>query len=58
MKNKVFITGASGFIGTNLLKSLLNLNVEIAIMDHAPHKNIYKNQIIQYTGDIMNPGFK
>jgi nucleoside-diphosphate-sugar epimerase len=39
MKNKILITGASGFIGTNLLEYFKNLEFEVLNLDILPPRN-------------------
>ena len=52
---KILITGAGGFIGLNLIESLLKQNCEIAVIDRSVKK--YNNLIKQYNGDITNYEF-
>lgn len=53
---RVFITGASGFIGTNLVEYLLNLGFSIANYDINPPRNI--SQINSWiNGDVLDLNF-
>lgn len=55
MKERILITGASGFIGTNLLEDLLNKNYEVLNVDFNKPKikernNVWKNvDIVDYS---------
>lgn len=52
---KILITGAAGFIGSNLINELLKHECEIAVINRSS-KNL-KNSIKQYIGDITNYDF-
>lgn len=57
-KNTVFITGASGFIGSNLTRALINKNFNVHILNRTINpswrlKDI-SNLITTHTGDISN----
>jgi len=52
---KILITGASGFIGTNLLYSLLKQNLDIAVIDR--HDNLMFDNVKKYIGDICDYSF-
>lgn len=54
-KQKILITGSSGFIGTNLLISLQSKNYDLAVIDRS-HNTIFKN-IKKYIGDICDYSF-
>ena len=54
-KQKILITGSSGFIGTNLLFSLQSQNYDIAVIDRSNNPN-FKN-VINYIGDICDYSF-
>lgn len=54
-KQKILITGSSGFIGTNLLISLKSQNFDLAVMDRS-HNTLFKN-VTNYVGDISNYSF-
>lgn len=52
---KILITGASGFIGTNLLFALMKQNVDIAVI--ARHDNLMFDNVKKYIGDICDYSF-
>ena len=54
-KQKILITGSSGFIGTNLLISLQSQNIDIAVIERLHNRKI-KN-ITNYIGDICDYSF-
>lgn len=51
-KKKVLITGASGYIGSNVCKELLDNNYEIHAITHS--RNINNNNIITYNVDLFD----
>tara|TARA_A100001015_G_C15012060_1_gene723601 strand:+ start:1262 stop:2197 length:936 start_codon:yes stop_codon:yes gene_type:complete len=54
MKPKIFITGANGFIGKELVNQLLNLGHKVVAFDLSfDHKNKRKN-LVQVKGSILN----
>ena len=54
MKSKIFITGANGFIGKELVNQLLNLGHKVVAFDLSfDHKNKTKN-LVQVKGSILN----
>lgn len=52
---KIFITGGSGFIGTNLVSALEGDGVEIANFDHSP-PYLDEHRVHWKQGDIMDAG--
>ena len=54
-KEKILITGSSGFVGTNLINELKSKNFEIAVIDHNDNQNF--KTITKYIGDICNYNF-
>ena len=54
-KQKILITGSSGFIGTNLLNTLKFQNFDIAVIDRSYNHN-FKN-VTKYFGDICDYSF-
>ena len=52
---KILITGASGFIGKNLIKSLSKKNYKIAVLDRSAPNN--SNKLKNYIGDICDYNF-
>jgi nucleoside-diphosphate-sugar epimerase len=53
-KQKVFITGGSGFLGINLVRYLLALNYDIISYDIEPFDYPEKTKIMAIYGDIRN----
>jgi len=53
-KQKVFITGGSGFLGINLIRYLINRNYEIVSYDIAPFNYPEKTSVMAIYGDIRN----
>jgi len=57
---KVFITGGTGFIGTNLCKKLLTQNYDITIYDNFSNSSqgnftsVIKNKVTIISGDILD----
>ena len=51
---KVFITGATGFIGSNLVDLLLNQGIEVYALIRSPLGIVNKKAII-VNGDLLNP---
>lgn len=54
-KEKVLITGSAGFIGVNLIETLIKKNFIIAAMDRCPRKN--SDGLTEYIGDITDYNF-
>jgi UDP-glucose 4-epimerase len=54
-KQKILITGSSGFIGANLLNTLKSENFDIAVIDRSNNPNL-KN-VTKYVGDICDYSF-
>ena len=54
-KKRILITGASGFIGTNLLIALTQQNVDIAVIDR--HDKLKFDKVKKYIGDICDYSF-
>lgn len=54
MKEKIFVTGVSGFIGSNLLGKLLTNNNKIYALFHKPFEHIDKS-VRTFEGDILKP---
>ena len=57
---KIVITGGSGFVGSNILKHLLNKNLEITIIlrkNSFIEKNIIKNCQVHYVDDIFHQDY-
>jgi len=52
---KVLITGASGFIGTNLINKLLQQDFNIAVLDRS--SNLKFDNVKNYSGDISDYDF-
>ena len=53
--SKILITGAAGFIGSNLINTLLKQECEIAVINRSDNPN-FKN-IKKYIGDICDYSF-
>lgn len=51
-KIRILITGASGFIGANLIERLQQTNCLIAVINRSPNKNF--EDLIQYVGNITD----
>ena len=56
VKDKILITGGAGFIGSNLVKFLINRNLNINIIDNLSNSKKPKRQtnIKFFKGDIRN----
>ncbi|MHB1105263.1 MAG: NAD-dependent epimerase/dehydratase family protein [Lutibacter sp.] len=54
-KEKILITGSAGFIGVNLMETLIKRNFIIAAMDRSPRKN--NVGVTEYIGDITDYNF-
>ena len=56
MKNKgtIFIVGGTGFVGTEILKELLNLNYSVKLLARNTHKIEPANNLEIIEGDIFN----
>jgi nucleoside-diphosphate-sugar epimerase len=48
LKKKLLITGASGFIGKNLVNDFLDRNYKVTIVLRKKHKNLFKNKKVKY----------
>ena len=60
MKNKILVTGSSGFLGYFLVKKLINLNIKVVLLDNnfrgcfKKFNKFEKKKIIFIKGDIRN----
>ncbi len=52
---KVFITGSTGFVGSEIIKLLINENYQIYALVRNKNKLLSDKNIIEVEGDILNP---
>src|SRR5947209_1988144 len=62
MKNKIFVTGATGFVGSRLVRSLVENNEDVSIMVRSKQLNNRLHDISDkikiYKGDLQSDSIK
>ena len=53
-KNRILITGASGYIGSHIMPILVEKNYEIYAISRYIKKDYFKKNVIWYDVDLLN----